>query len=520
MDKSILIEKIAKHFGVPDSEQKLFFEVFLRKCSQVLNQNEQVKIGEIGMIEFMEAQNEQDEDSIVIFTNEGEEFLFGIPEEERETNSIDSYFSISIGKPVIPLRGEGDSEFFIPHTGNEIKKMFGLKVERFIEDVRKPEPEVDESELDLSDDIPRVDFSFKNWKSASYSDTESEELEEEPTVEEEVAEQAVDNSEREIQDEFSEETEQRIETISFETNGGGEQEELEEIEKEILGESGDVEKELETEEENIEPLKADTIEDESEKEFIDPEKKETESSEDQITDKEYSQVQSDPGLIEEKKDEEIPDIAQKENIVEEDSQAVEDAFKYAEEKSARIESYRKRSYTGFIFAIIILAVVGGVIYLSFYLPDTGSETSIQSANPREFAVTIERSYEIPVTYPYEKGMLGEAHNAIDEYIISLSDRKTVETVSLNDNIPEGIEIRNPLPTNRIKGYIYKYENMYAVQVSSWKSKSIAISETQKFLSAGLDAFIEKTELADKGVYYRVRIGGFSSLAEAEEFLKK
>jgi nucleoid DNA-binding protein len=511
MDKAKLIEKIAKHFGVSDSEQKLFFEVFLRRCSQVLNQNEQVKIGEIGIIEF---RGTQDEDSIVIFTNEGEEFVFGIPEEVREINSIDSYFSISIGKPVIPLRGEGDSEFFIPHTGNEIKKMFGLKVERFIDDARKPEPEVDESDLDLSEEIPRVDFSFKNWKSASYSDTaESEQVEEETHVDEEIEEQAVDNSEQEIHDELSE-----GEKVSLETSE--EQEKFsDEIEGKALGESGDAENELETEGESIEPLKAGSIEEEGEKEFIDVDKEESGGSKDQITNEEYTQVQSDLNV--EKKDKKILDISQEENIVEDDSQALGDAFRFVEGKNARIESYRKRSYTGFIFAVILLVVVGVVIYLSYYLPDTDSSISNQqSVNPREFAVSVERSYEIPVTYPYEKGMLGEVYNAIDKDIINSSGQKTGETVSLKDDIPEGIEIRNPLPANRIKGYIYKYENMYAVQVSSWKSRSIAISETQKFLSAGFDAFIEKTELADKGVYYRVRVGGFNSLEEAEEFLKK
>ena len=62
--------------------------------------------------------------------------------------------------------------------------------------------------------------------------------------------------------------------------------------------------------------------------------------------------------------------------------------------------------------------------------------------------------------------------------------------------------------------------MYAVQVSSWKTKSIAMSEAKKYLDSGYDTFIEQTELNDKGTYYRVRVGGFKTLEEAENFLKK
>jgi len=118
-------------------------------------------------------------------------------------------------------------------------------------------------------------------------------------------------------------------------------------------------------------------------------------------------------------------------------------------------------------------------------------------------------------------MLGAAHKAINEDILNSSVEETDEKFSVNSDIlPGTVEIRDPLPATRLKGYIYKYENMFAVQISSWKTRSIAISETQKFLNAGYDAFIEKTELSEKGTYYRVRIGGFSSLKEAEDFLKR
>ena len=514
MDRSTLIEKIAKHFGVDDSEKKLFFEVFLRKCSEALNQDQPVKMGEIGMVEFRRAHSEEDEDLIVILTSEEEEFVFEIPEEEKESNSIDSYFSISIGKPVIPIRGEGDSEFFIPHTSSELKRMFGLKIERFLEDAKKQDTQ--ESALDFSEDIPHVDFSFKNWKSSSYlDDIGQEEIKEEP-FEEQIEERIADDLEGEVQDEIPKEEEQ-IDEVPVEANeeqGESENEKNGEIQEEL----GVVDEKLETESKNMEPLEEKDIVEESEEEIIDAAEDETLSDEKEVVSEEHSQVQSASDSDEEKKDEEI---TEEENLVDENAEAIQDAFKYAENRRVRLEGYRKRSYSGFIFAIVILAIVGGIIYFSYYFSASDNLTDVQQAEtPQEFAETVERSYQIPVTYPYEEGMLGDVHKAIDEDILHSSGQKTSETSSENgDILPGTVEIRDPLPAIRIKGYIYKYENMFAVQVSSWKTRSIAISETQKFLNSGYNAFIEKTELSDKGTYYRVRIGGFSSLKEAEDFSK-
>jgi len=542
MDKSILIGKIARHFGVPDSEQKLFFEIFLRKCSEELDPGEPVKIGEIGKLEYRKARSEQDEDTIAIITNEEDNFVFGIPEEDKEIYSIDSYFSISIGKPVIPLKGNEDSEFFIPHSGNEMKRMFELKVGRFIEDARKSESEVEESALDLTDDVSHINFSFKNWKSSSDLDRDSleekideqEEMEnniselqdeenqlvKEPDVEEQIEEETVSDSREEISNEILEETETQLEEITPEIIEVPQSvEEITEKTEDEINKDENIEEELKSDLEQSELSEAGLTEDEPSDDLIEEDEKNFESYNEQphVDEEEYLRADS-ASLSDEEESVSVDD----------DKQAVLEAIKYAEEKEERLESYRKRPYGGFIFAVVVLVVIGTVIYFAYYLTNTNNKTAVQQPEtPKEFAVTIERSYDIPVTYPYEKGMFDEAYNAIDEELLSksmteetLPGQKLNETISPENEISGNIEIRNPLPTSRIKGYIYKYENMYAVQVSSWKSKSIAISEAQKFLNAGYNAFIEKTELGDKGTYYRVRIGGFNSLEEAEDFLKK
>ena len=228
----------------------------------------------------------------------------------------------------------------------------------------------------------------------------------------------------------------------------------------------------------------------------------------------------------ENKEEEIPSyLSEKEKIkVDDDESVINEAFKYAEDKKTRIESYRKRSYGGFIFAALIIIATAGVVYFSYYFTEREIPVIQQTSETRKFKTVIERSFDIPVSYPYQTGMFAGMYNAINDDILNpvITEEPSVQQdteVSGNSNskVPE---IRSVVPSNRIKGYIYQYnDRTFAVQVSSWKSRSVAVSETQKYLNKGYDAFIEVTGLSG-GTYYRVRVGGFKSLEEAEDFSRK
>jgi len=531
MDKSQLIEKIAGHFGVEDTEQKLFFETFLRKCSETLDAGESVQLGEIGKVEYRQAQNKEYTDMIAVITDE-DEFLFDIPGEEKEIQSIDSYFSISIGKPVIPLRENDDSEFFIPHSGNEMKRMFELKVSRFIEDskMQEPQTEIEESDLDFSDNIPGVNFSFKDWKSSSDTEkglnddkieeektendlseiqTEEDYIVEETNVENDIEEQTVEDLAENISDEIPEETESQIEEVNPEIEDIPHA--VEEIKEELQVEENktNVDNELDSEVEQIES--SESIEEELFDEQVEETEKELENSDETFNEEKYFGTEP---------------VSEEEKNIDNDT-VVTDSVNNAQAEDTSLENNRKKSYGGFIFAIVVLVIIGVVIFFSYYLTNTNKTIVQKSETPKQFAVTIERTHDIPVTYPYSKGMLGEPYNAININILGKPKEEEIVPTPNNDEIVSSgsdnsgnIEIRKPLPARRVKGYIYKYENMYAVQVSSWKTKSIAVSETKRYLDAGYNTFIEQTELSDKGIYYRVRVGGFSSLEEAENFLKK
>jgi hypothetical protein len=121
-------------------------------------------------------------------------------------------------------------------------------------------------------------------------------------------------------------------------------------------------------------------------------------------------------------------------------------------------------------------------------------------------------------------MFGGFYQAInDELLIPFVSQGTpgeTETGIVDNETQKIPEVRPTQHSERIKGYIYRYnDGTYAVQVSSWRSRSVALSETQKYLEGGFNSFTEESLLSGKPVY-SVRVGGFKSIDEAEIFLKK
>ena len=68
--------------------------------------------------------------------------------------------------------------------------------------------------------------------------------------------------------------------------------------------------------------------------------------------------------------------------------------------------------------------------------------------------------------------------------------------------------------------IYKRGSEFLVQVSSWKSKSKAEEELNKYIKKSFRA--ELIEESSNGLrkYRRVMVGGFDSIEEAENFLNQ
>ncbi|MBU2492854.1 MAG: SPOR domain-containing protein [Bacteroidetes bacterium] len=80
---------------------------------------------------------------------------------------------------------------------------------------------------------------------------------------------------------------------------------------------------------------------------------------------------------------------------------------------------------------------------------------------------------------------------------------------------------NASSDKNVKGNIWSDGNLFVIQVSSWKTKSVADNEVNKLKTNGHNAFVFEVFLSSKkSTYNRVRIGYFNSLTEAEEYAKK
>ncbi len=57
---------------------------------------------------------------------------------------------------------------------------------------------------------------------------------------------------------------------------------------------------------------------------------------------------------------------------------------------------------------------------------------------------------------------------------------------------------------------------YTIQMSSWRSRAKAESEAERYRGMGLEAYVQQADLGEKGTWYRVRVGRYPALSEAQE----
>ena len=152
MNKAELIRKVAKNVGVPDTDAKIFFELFLKRISALLEIGQSIFVMDFGYFHLIKGSikkpvnsfknNEISEEAVefVLYSEDKDlrnsdtkGLVFNIPIfDEEDYHPIDSAFSLSIGKPLIPLRGVPFDNIYMPTSGYEYRRLIESKVEKII----------------------------------------------------------------------------------------------------------------------------------------------------------------------------------------------------------------------------------------------------------------------------------------------------------------------------------------------------------------------------------------------------
>ena len=224
----------------------------------------------------------------------------------------------------------------------------------------------------------------------------------------------------------------------------------------------------------------------------------------------------------------------------EETEKIEAGFK---NKDEYFNPKKERNFLPLIvFVLIIIAAsLAFYWYLEIYKKNNVAVKPKMVSLKSDNAKIIERNFDIPVSIPYLPKVSG---TTISETITSKSEEQTTPTEIITDKIVEGkntetkkvatdnkkstnLDLKTPIKNTTPSGVglnvgnnIFKYGNYYVVQVASFRASSISENEAGKYRNKGYKAFVEIAEIPNRGKWYRVRVGNFSSKEEAQRFVDK
>lgn len=613
MTKAELVIKFSNAVGVSETDAKVFFEILLKKLAAVLKSSQSIFIPEFGYFHLIKGKikkpaldisdNEFSEEFLdIILYSEDEKlsksetkgFVFNIPFiDEEDYDSVDSYFSLSIGKPVIPLRGVLADKTYAQVLSYNDKGFLHSKAEEIIARSKIITPD---------EQFPTLIIDASSYNSNQVHLEQSEEtlaslLADEQDLDEKIINKEDENVVKNIAWDFGDFlskkisaesildlTDERINIHPPDNSDKSENEKELDVTKE---EENILDKLLENESENIieilpdektndykildessiklEPLKSDNLSDElNDFEEVIAELPDSINLDDNISDEEFwkstsklfetydphelrssvnndftevkstasdiedsssrkSKIELAPETETEKKYnnkdklEEIQDFVKTEKEIEK-SPITEDIFP---------ENKKSKVWAILVFSVLLILVAAAIYwYLQINQKSNDNIQIKESTLKTDNTNFVERDFKIPITFPYLPGksakdiiLMDKGNNDIENKPKIDSQKPEIktdilqdETSSLDNNsVPKG----NPIS---IGNNIYKYGNVYVVQVASFKSKSIAENEAGRYRNKGFNAFVEPVEISGKGLWYRIKVGNFSSVDEAKNFI--
>lgn len=537
MDKATLQNLILEKLGSTDERD---FSKFLKRVAEYLQGYKTLQIEGIGHFQLqkepisrMERQGNESEKNILVFLDssaplENSILSFDIENEPIASgNFTDEIFNIGIEQKTIiddSNNNVDDKILTFIESGKIIKDFDVLKPQhsstKFVTNENIESNVITNKAPDIDEDISIDDITLEKRsvevaearidKSYLSNYVESE------TSEDEVILQPPLDDDQEISN-------QELGDTILETD------ELEETE--VLEDGNKLDKNFE--ENTDDKIDADNIDDAKENEEESPFDEVAEYIDDDDKDEAQEILDEVPeeDIKQEIEDEITPDTSDTE---EEESKVERQS--YSSLSKERSEEWYKKTL---LLALFVAIIVGVVLYL--FWPSSsnlshGEETTEVISNDTNTTAEEHSNVEEKANHDSEKEALNEeSAKSETEKVIELETSKEeipekVEEVTKEDLKPVVEKTHKKVPKKlyrktpndqTVTPRIYTDGVQYTVQASSWKSTSIAEREVRKLKRRGFDAFIVKVYIKSKGsTWNRVRIGYFSSRAEAEEFLKK
>ncbi len=583
--KAELVKIVAKKASVADNDAKELFDFFLSKIADTLQVGDSAKLSNIGYFHLRKgkikkakpnSENEKIEYlDLVIFSSlpqldigSLDNLVFSIPQSTTtEQNKLDSHFSLSVGKPVLPQLQDKDSVFAKQNFTNGVNRVLETKVNSLLTDLNTEEKLRSDSEIILvdmkqisNDDVDlNLDEETTKRNSVKTSETNihsSDKLKNKARdfgkdLSEQIEEETIPDIDKERYIEIKENNvtawnfgkrywgnkqnsmiKNKIELDVVNHEEESDKESISKVKK-MTGLTGEdntfieqrVQEELKSDTDNL------SIPDD---ENIGNYKRVRSFSQDLSNESSPKKMKRIKGLFKRmhdlpekfsEKDEPVKFIRKTELIETEDETKISDEldepvikndqdeeikFNRSEVKKRKKEI--KNNNTGRIFFIFFIAII--VISAVFYFlykngSEQISENEINLQNERTQNTTfIERSFKIPVTYPYEKPAAEIQITGIDGSILVKTEEQSREIHKIEK---KSSEISKQVATN-----IYNYGNTFIVQVSSYRSKKDAEIEASRYTANGYNAFTEDAIVKGK-TWFRVRVGNFKTLEEAIKF---
>jgi len=272
-------------------------------------------------------------------------------------------------------------------------------------------------------------------------------------------------------------------------------------------------------------------------------KESDEKMDDDIRDVIINDILIDTDTASEENSSEIKNEIQKNYMNESSEKDKNDLEDSAEQNAEYFEPVKKKNLIPFIVFPLIVIVLSVALYwyLEFYKKNEIKPEPVQIVLKSGDAKIVQRNFDIPVTYPYLPKII---ETTISETIIPKTEEQntTLEKNEVIKNEPIKVEekkaekdvpkqkvseIKDPvkqiIPTGtslNVGDNIYKYGNYFVVQVAAFRSSSISENEAGKYRNKGFNAFVETAEIPERGTWYRVRVGNFSTKEEAQIFANK